>query len=94
MTKFANQPNRMDNPRWIYVTPNGDILVSQSKTNKRTSPNNIILFCDADKDGAYEVNEVFLSELNQPLGMLVHGAYFYVGNTGGARRFFNRLYCR
>src|SRR3982751_4411732 len=48
VTKFADKSNKLDNPRWIYVTPNGDILVSQSKTNKRTSPNNIIIFRDAD----------------------------------------------
>jgi glucose/arabinose dehydrogenase len=71
----------------MYVTPNGDILVSQARTNKRTSPNNIILFRDADKDGSYEVNEVFLSGLNQPLGMLVQGNNFYVGNTDGIYRF-------
>ena len=87
VTKFADKANKLDNPRWIYVTPNGDILVSQSKTNKNTSPNNIILFRDADKDGAYETSEVFMSNLNQPLGMLVQGASFYVGNTDGIYRY-------
>src|SRR5829696_6015401 len=71
VTRFADKSNKLDNPRWIYVTPNGDILVSQSKTNKKTSPNNIIIFRDADKNGTFEVNDVFMSALNQPLGMLV-----------------------
>lgn len=87
VTKFADRSNKLDNPRWIYVTPNGDILVSQSKTNKRTSPNNIIIFRDTDKDDNWEVNDVFMSNLNQPLGMLVHGNYLYVGHTDGIYRY-------
>jgi glucose/arabinose dehydrogenase len=87
VTKFADKAAGLDNPRWIYVAPNGDVLVSQAKTNKKTSPNNIILFRDADNDGRYEVNEVFLSNLNQPLGMVVQGPYFYVGNTDGIYRY-------
>jgi glucose/arabinose dehydrogenase len=87
VTKFADKSHQLNNPRWIYVTPNGDVLVSQAKTNKQTSPNNIILFRDADKDGHYEVSHVFLSNLNQPLGMLVQGNYFYVGNTDGIYRY-------
>lgn len=87
VTKFADQSNKLDNPRWIYVAPNGDVLVSQAKTNRRTSPNNILLFRDADKNGSYEVQNVFMTGLNQPLGMLVLGNYFYVGNTNGIYRF-------
>jgi len=87
VTRFADKSHKLDNPRWIYVAPNGDVFVSQSKTNKRTSPNNILLFRDADKDGHYELNEVFMSGLNQPLGMLVHGNHFYVANTDGVVRY-------
>src|SRR5688572_22160911 len=54
VTKFADRSHKLDHPRWIYVTPNGDILVSQSKTNKKTSPNNIIIFRDTNKDGNWE----------------------------------------
>ena len=31
VTKFADGLN---NPRWIYVAPNGDVLVAQAKTKK------------------------------------------------------------
>jgi glucose/arabinose dehydrogenase len=82
--KFAGGLN---NPRWIYVTPNGDVLVSQSKTNKKTSPNNILIFRDADKDGQYEVRDTFMTGLNQPLGMLVWKDWFYVGHTDGIYRY-------
>src|SRR5829696_9226062 len=87
VTKFADKSNKLDNPRWIYVTPNGDILVSQSKTNKKTSPNNIIIFRDTDKDGNWDISDVFMSNLNQPLGMLVHGNYLYAGHTDGIYRY-------
>jgi glucose/arabinose dehydrogenase len=84
VTKFAD---KLNNPRWFYVTPNGDILVSQSKTNKNTSPNNIILLRDTDKDGDVDVRETFMSGLKQPLGMLVLNNWLYVGQTDGIYRY-------
>ncbi|NCU04471.1 MAG: sorbosone dehydrogenase family protein [Chitinophagaceae bacterium] len=74
-------------PRWFYETPNGDILVSCSQTNIKQSPNHILLFRDADKDGLYETQTVFLSKLNQPLGMLIYDNWFYVANTDGLYRY-------
>jgi glucose/arabinose dehydrogenase len=84
VTKYADGLN---NPRWMYVTPNGDILVSQSKTNKNTSPNNIILLRDTNEDGIADVKETFLSGLKQPLGMLVLKNWLYVGHTDGVYRY-------
>lgn len=99
VSKFADS---LDNPRWIYVVPNGDILVAESNTssgvikkvksvlsghskseNDGSSANRITLFRDGDDDGKYELRSVFLEDLNQPLGMLVMGNTFYVGNTDG-----------
>ena len=80
VSKFAGG---LSNPRWIYVTPNGDILVSQSRTNKNTSPNNILIFRDADGDGKPEIRQTFMSGLKQPLGMLVLNNKLYVGHTDG-----------
>ncbi len=47
------------------------------------SPDKIILFKDANKDGVPESQTVFLENLNQPLGMLIIGNNFYVANTDG-----------
>ena len=47
------------------------------------SPDKIILFKDANKDGVPESQSVFLENLNQPLGMLIIGNNFYVANTDG-----------
>jgi len=84
VTKFAD---KLNSPRWFYITPNGDLLVSESRTNRKTSPNDIILFRDADHDGIPEMRKTFMKDLNQPLGMLVLNNWFYVGNTDGVYRY-------
>jgi glucose/arabinose dehydrogenase len=84
VTRFAD---KLTNPRWIYVTPNGDILVSESMTNKQRSPNTIILFRDTNKDGIPDLRTTFMKDLNQPLGMLILNGWFYVANTDGVYRY-------
>jgi glucose/arabinose dehydrogenase len=91
ITKFADG---LDNPRWMYVAPNGDVFVAEAntisdgfaKTNgdpqpKTKSKNSILLLRDADHDGIPEIKKVFLTGLNRPLGMLILDGKFYVGNT-------------
>ena len=89
-------------PRWIYVCPNGDVLVAEANTELSglkkigakllgitkaqrfdQSANRITLFRDTDKDGTADFRKVFLSGLNQPLGMLIIRNTFYVANTDG-----------
>ena len=84
VTKFAD---KLNSPRWFYVTPNGDILVSESQTSRKKSANDIILFRDTDGDGEPDVRQTFMKDLNQPLGMLVLNNWFYVGNTDGVYRY-------
>jgi glucose/arabinose dehydrogenase len=55
--------------------------------NMGNSANRITLFRDADGDGKPEVREVFLSGLNQPLGMLLLNGHFYAANTDGIWRY-------
>ncbi|TDH26560.1 sorbosone dehydrogenase family protein [Segetibacter sp. 3557_3] len=83
VTKFADS---LENPRWIYVAPNNDIFVAESRTGNR-SPNRITLFRDNDLDGKPEFRSVFLTGLKQNLGMLVLNNSFYVGNTDGLMLF-------
>ncbi|KAA0127260.1 sorbosone dehydrogenase family protein [Chryseobacterium sp. SN22] len=47
------------------------------------SANRILMYRDANKDGIPESSSVFLSNLNQPYGMLIIGNQFYVANTDG-----------
>lgn len=87
VVRFAQELN---SPRKIYVAPNGDIFVAQSRTEQTgesNSPNEIIRFTDSNNDGVAESKEVFLSGLSQPYGMLILDSYFYVANTDGLLRF-------
>ncbi len=103
VSKYADG---LKNPRWLYVLPNGDVLVAESNSNHSTvekvggaiiganksndlsnSANRITLLRDTNKDGVPEVRETFLEELNQPLGMLVIGNWFYVANTDALVRY-------
>lgn len=95
-----------DNPRWTYITPNGDILVAESNSNHSIwkkiggflvgasrsnnlsrSADRITLLRDADRNGSPELREVFIEGLNQPLGMLILGGWFYVANTNAVWRY-------
>lgn len=81
----------LNNPRWIYVLPNADVLVAETVRERvggsTRSGNQIILFRDRDKDGKPELREVFLSDLNLPFGMLLLGDWFYVANTDSLVRY-------
>lgn len=96
----------LQNPRNIYVAPNGDIFVSEANTemkgvkkigakiigaaasqNLGKSANRVSILRDTNGDGMPDTREVFLSNLNQPFGMLVLGNYFYVANTDGLWRY-------
>lgn len=93
VTAFAEN---LDNPRWIYVAPNGDVFVAMANTISdgftktasldkpaNRSSNTILLLRDKDGDGIPETKTVFLTGLNRPLGMLILNNKFYVGNTDG-----------
>jgi glucose/arabinose dehydrogenase len=70
-----------DYPRWLYILPNGDVLVAESRANR------ITLLRDRDHDGIPEVRTTFLQNLNQPFGMALVGNTFYVANTDELLRF-------
>ncbi len=94
VTKFADS---LDNPRWLYVAPNGDVFVALANTvsdgftktagvgtgRRSGSSNTILLFRDENQDGVAEMQKVFLTGLNRPFGMLILNDKFYVANTDG-----------
>lgn len=82
VSKYAD---KLKNPRWTYVAPNGDVFVAESNTKK--SADRITLLRDVNKDGKPEIKEIFMENLKQPLGMLVLKNYFYVANTNGVFRY-------
>jgi glucose/arabinose dehydrogenase len=79
VNKYADH---LKTPRWIYVLPNNDVLVSCAKTGTG-SPDLILLFRGLDQNGQPTLRDTFLSGLNQPFGMLLLGDKFYVANTDG-----------
>lgn len=82
VSKFAD---KLENPRWTYIAPNGDYFVAESGTKK--SPNQITLLRDIDKNGTIDERHIFISGLNRNFGMLVLGNYFYIANTDGVYRY-------
>ena len=72
---FADE---LDNPRMLYVLPNGDVLVMESV---RQPASRVILLRDTERTGKPSFRRVFLRRLNMAFGMTLIGNRFYVGNT-------------
>ncbi|UJR79138.1 PQQ-dependent sugar dehydrogenase [Sandaracinus amylolyticus] len=72
-------------PRWLRITPSGEILVTETRENR------ITLLADRDGDGAAEERAVFADDdrgqrLDIPFGMAFAGGFFFVGNQDEVRR--------
>ncbi len=66
--------------RWALEGPGGEVFVTD------TTANTITLLRDADKDGKAETRAIFAQGLDRPMGMAIHGGWFYVGNTDAILR--------
>jgi glucose/arabinose dehydrogenase len=78
VTLFADN---LQFPRWIYVLPNGDVLVTEAGGGENDRQQ-INLFRDVDEKGTAKVREVFLaSGYKRPHGMLLLGKRFFVAYT-------------
>ena len=78
---FASNLNR---PRWMALTPEGDVVVAESYDNR------LRLLQDRDENGVAETSRIFADEanrINQPLGMAFTSDSFYVANTDNVLRF-------
>ena len=74
----------LDKPRWLALTPTGDVLVTETPQNR------IRLLRDANGDGIAEISKTFANAqngLNIPFGMTFANGNFFVGNTGEVLRF-------
>jgi glucose/arabinose dehydrogenase len=74
----------LDAPRWLALTPNGDVLVTETRQNR------IRLLRDTNGDGVADVRQTFASAangLNIPFGMAFTGDSFLLGNTDEVLRF-------
>ena len=74
----------LDRPRWLALTPSGDILVTETRQNR------ILLLRDTNSDGVADLDKTFASSqngLNIPFGMAFSGGYFFLGNHNAVRRY-------
>ncbi len=74
----------LDAPRWLALTPTGDVLVTETRQNR------ILLLRDTKGNGVADVKKTFASatnELNRPFGMAFTGNSFFLGNTDAVLRF-------
>jgi glucose/arabinose dehydrogenase len=73
----------LDEPRWLALTPSGDVLVTETRKNR------ILLLGDKNKDGVVDESKIFADEengLNIPFGMAFTDDAFYVGNSDAVLR--------
>ncbi len=78
---FADE---LDAPRWLALTPSGDVLVTETKQNR------ILLLRDSNGNGVANVRKTFAGSENGlyiPFGMAFANGSFFVGNTGAVLRF-------
>lgn len=68
-------------PRWLATAPNGDIFLADSAAGK------VVILRDPQHTGSAQQNEVFVSGLNQPYGIVFHDNYVYIGDTDALLRF-------
>ena len=68
-------------PRWLTVTPNGDIFLAD------TGSGEIIVMRDPKNTGGAQEREVFVDGMRRPFGIAFHEGYVYVGNMNELVRF-------
>ncbi len=74
----------LDAPRWLALTPTGEVLVTETRQNR------IRLLQDSNHDGVADSQAVFATPENGlflPFGMAFAGNSFFVGNTNAVLRF-------
>ncbi|HHP7245659.1 MAG TPA: PQQ-dependent sugar dehydrogenase [Elainellaceae cyanobacterium] len=74
----------LDRPRWLALTPSGDVLVTETRQNR------IRLLKDTNGDGVADVKDQFAGPengLDIPFGMAFTDNFFFLGNTSAVLRF-------
>ena len=81
----------LDSPRNAVVLPNGDVLVAEATTERKSNDpnyravgrNRILLLRDTNGDGRADVRETLIGGLSQPYGMQLIGGKLYIANANG-----------
>jgi glucose/arabinose dehydrogenase len=67
-------------PRWMVLAPNGDVFLADTAGGK------VVVLRDPQHTGSAQ-QEVFVSGLREPYGIVFHDDYMYVGDTDALLRF-------
>jgi glucose/arabinose dehydrogenase len=67
-------------PRWMVIAPNGDVFLADTASGK------VVVLRDPRHTGSAQ-QEVFVSGLREPYGIVFHDDYVYVGDTDALLRF-------
>jgi glucose/arabinose dehydrogenase len=70
----------LDNPRYMLLAPNGDVIVSEPGAGR------ITILRDANRDGTAELKYTFADNLNEPYGLALQRGWLYVGNQDAVVR--------
>ncbi|OCR02826.1 sorbosone dehydrogenase [Oscillatoriales cyanobacterium USR001] len=76
--------DNLEAPRWLALTPTGDVLVTETRQNR------IRLLRDTNGDGVADVRATFATTqngLNIPFGMAFSPGNFFLGNSAEVRKF-------
>ena len=68
-------------PRWLAVSPSGDVFVADSAAGS------VVVLHDPQGKGSAESRDTFADHLNLPFGIAFHDEYVYVANTNEVLRF-------
>ncbi len=74
----------LDHPRWLALTPTGDVLVTETPQNR------ITLLRDTNGDGTADSQKIFANQengLDIPFGMAFTQNSFFLGNHNAVRRY-------
>jgi glucose/arabinose dehydrogenase len=92
-TTVTAYARKLEHPRWLYVLPNGDVLVAESDAPAKPEDGNgahpganRITLLRESGPGSIE-KHVFLQGLNSPIGMALVGSTFYVADSDAVLRF-------
>ncbi|KUJ83518.1 oxidoreductase [Microbulbifer sp. ZGT114] len=78
VTLFADD---VPNARWLAITRNGDVLVSQPKRGQVS-----LLQADADQDGRTDGQRVLIDGLRRPHGLFLHEDWLYIAESDAVGR--------
>jgi glucose/arabinose dehydrogenase len=85
--QVAAYADGFDHPRWMYLLPNGDVLVAEANKPQTDDPSTGVADWVADKvkslagAGVKSPDHILLKDLHSPFGMALVGSDLYVANA-------------